>query len=155
MMCREDMTLSSHKSDRTLTRQAMTPDRIAISQFGVPVSSIRVNDPNGIGHDNMTPMSLKGDCLVQGKISPCQPSSCHIGMTGSPGRCPANYKPHPEVATFHTGSEPIEKIDGSARKYSRSRVRRGQGSTCASGLGLLLHVGAGGCRVSGCPLGRC
>ena len=122
MMCREDMTLCSHQGKRTMMRQAMTPDRIAISQFGIPASSIRANGPNGMGHVNMTPMSQKGNCLVQGKISPCQPSSCHIGMTGSPGRCPANYKPHPEVATFHTGSEPIEKIDGSAPKYSR-RVR--------------------------------
>ena len=119
MMCREDMTLCSHQGKRTMMRQAMTPDRIAISQFGIPASSIRANGPNGMGHVNMTPMSQKGNCLVQGKISPCQPSSCHIGMTGSPGRCPANYKPHPEVATFHTGSEPIEKIDGSAPKYSR------------------------------------
>ena len=122
MMCREDMTLFSHKGERTLMRQAMTPDRIAILRFGIPASSIRANGPNGMGHDNMTPMSHKGNCLVQGKISPCQPSSCHIGMTGSPGRCPANYKPHPEVATFHTGSEPIEKIDGSAPKYSRDSV---------------------------------
>ena len=55
-------------------RQAMTLDRIAISRFDIPADSIRANSPNGIGHDKMTPMSHKGNCLVQGKSSPCQPS---------------------------------------------------------------------------------
>ena len=44
MMCREDMTLSSHQGKRPLMRQAMTPDRIAILRFSIPETLLFARD---------------------------------------------------------------------------------------------------------------